>query len=111
MNESPSLFYAYPSDPPGVGETIEGVCQELTTGGLVNATPWSNLSVMGKWVIDEILTTIDRSDIFACDVTRQNPNLLFELGFAIARGKRLWLSLNQTIDQAVHDGYGEEDSP
>lgn len=39
----------------------------------------------------EICNAIDNSDFFCADVTTVNANVMFELGFAIARSKRVWL--------------------
>ena len=34
---------------------------------------------------------IDESELFFADLTGANPNVMFELGYAIARDKRIWL--------------------
>ena len=45
----------------------------------------------GKVVIAELCRLIDGSDLFVADVTGINPNVMFELGYAIASKKPVWL--------------------
>ena len=51
-------------------------------------------------MVSNILRNIDRSDVFACDLTHINSNVSFELGYAIGRFKRIWISLNTGIKDA-----------
>ncbi len=37
---------------------------------------------------------IVESDVFACDLTYLNDNVLFELGYAIANRKEIWISMD-----------------
>ena len=55
------------------------------------------MSIAGRNLVDKILEEINRSNIFACDLTYPNLNVAFELGYAIARFKRVWIVLNSTI--------------
>lgn len=48
-------------------------------------------------IISEILLAIERSDFFCADITGLNQNVLFELGFAIGKGKRIWITQDTTI--------------
>ena len=41
------------------------------------------MGVGGMRLVDTILSNIDRADVFACDLTYPNPNVSFELGYAI----------------------------
>ena len=41
--------------------------------------------------------------MFACDVTYLNDNVAFELGYAIGRFKRIWISLDTSIHNAAID--------
>ena len=100
------VFYAYPSSPPALGETINNALTLLKgTPELkrdnVRFTPWPDLKIGGKQLVATILSNIDRSDVFACDLTYINSNVSFELGYAIGRFKRVWISLNTGIEGAV----------
>ena len=100
------VFYAYPSNPESVGETITKAIGELRADrGLkdlgIEFKPWPELRPSGKRIVTEITEAIDRCQIFACDLTYANLNVTFELGFAIGRLKRLWISLNTSIEGAA----------
>ena len=49
------------------------------------------------------MSQVDRSQIFSCDLTYPNPNVSFELGYAIARFKRIFTTLNPGIADAAKD--------
>lgn len=93
-------FVAYPSDPLYLAETIEKAIESIRNGYVVDIEGWKSLSVTGKFIIDEICKAIDNSDIFICDLTNLNHNVLFELGYAIARNKIIWILLDPNIEKA-----------
>jgi hypothetical protein len=97
MTEQPRCFVAYPSSLPAKGDAIEMAVAELNSGGLVRVTSWTSLAINGRPVIGAICQEIDRSGILIADVTNLNPNVLFEIGYAIARRKRLWLLFNPQV--------------
>ncbi len=45
----------------------------------------------------EILSAIDGSEVFVCDLTYFNHNVLFELGYAIAKNKYILILINENI--------------
>jgi hypothetical protein len=100
------IFYAYPSSPESMGETITNAIHELRGDRVVKDLsmrfrPWPDMLTSGKRIVTEITKTIDFCEIFACDLTYPNLNVAFELGFAIGRFKRLWISLNTSIEGAA----------
>ena len=108
MAKQVKVFYAYPNDPANVGETISAAIDKLRTDSdikrdNVRFTPWTDNTVSGKRLVTTILEQIDRSDVFACDLTHPNPNVSFELGYAIARFKRVFTSLNPGIRDAARE--------
>ena len=56
----------------------------------------------GKPLISTITQNIAKADIFASDLTHPNFNVTFELGYAIGKFKRIWLSLNKAVESAPH---------
>ena len=58
------------------------------------------MSTGGRKIVANILRNIDGTDVFACDLTYLNSNVSFELGYAIGRFKRIWISLDTSVDQA-----------
>ncbi|AFM12142.1 P-loop ATPase, Sll1717 family [Turneriella parva] len=51
-------------------------------------------------ITKEVLANINECSIFVCDVTYFNHNVLFELGYALARNKKLLILLNKSIEGA-----------
>lgn len=93
-----TAFFAYPYAPPDLAETIREAVKRINqVEPRIKVTAWEDLNVTGSLVIDGILAAIGERDIFLCDLTYLNPNVLFELGFAIARRKRVWPVLNPNI--------------
>lgn len=61
------------------------------------AKAWETMKSNGKFIDKEILKEIENSEIFACDLSFLNHNVVFELGYAIAKGKILKIFLNKDI--------------
>src|SRR5271156_1115797 len=99
----PGCFVAYSSTPADRAESIEGAIREIQSGGVVDIVGWKSLRVSGRVVISAILDEIRARPIFVADATGLNPNVLFELGYAIASRKRMWLLLNPSIERANVD--------
>ena len=96
----PTAFYAYPDQPSDLEETLEHAINELNQSNFTHISSWRRLPNTGKVLIESILQAIKHSDIFACDLTYINHNVLFELGYAIGNNKRIWVTLNTTIKGA-----------
>ncbi len=89
-------FFAYPSEPASIGDTIrEGVARINRAQGFA-LTPWEECKTGGKVILSAITDAIDSTDLFCADVTFLNPNVMFELGYAIGRDRRLWLVLDSS---------------
>ena len=76
-------FFAYPSDPT-ISEAVEHAIKDINGARVVNITSWRDLQIGGKSVIGQICAAIDESEVFLAELTHLNPNVLFELGYAIA---------------------------
>jgi nucleoside 2-deoxyribosyltransferase len=87
----PQAFFAYPSEPYALSEAIKLAAQDISKTKVANVRTWEDMSVSGKNVIGEICREINSAQIFCADITGLNPNVMFELGYAIARDKRIWL--------------------
>ncbi|HKV91224.1 MAG TPA: hypothetical protein VJW20_01610 [Candidatus Angelobacter sp.] len=98
--QTPGCFVAYPSLPADRAESIEQAIEELRNGGVVDIIGWKHLAVGGRVVVNAICDEIKNRAVFVADVTGLNPNVLFELGYAIARKRRIWLLLNPNIERA-----------
>lgn len=103
MDHVPKGFFAYPSKPPSISEIIKTALVNIGGSGLVNFKTWEECRVGGHIIIDEICTYIDEADLFCADLTHLNANVMFELGYAIASNKRIWLILdNSLVDSNTH---------
>jgi hypothetical protein len=89
-SEPPRAFFAYPSHRHTLSETIREAAAEINKNGVVHVRTWQEMSVTGKNIVQEICREINEAQIFCADLTGLNPNVLFELGYAIARDKRIW---------------------
>ncbi|OAX46139.1 P-loop ATPase, Sll1717 family [Paenibacillus sp. AD87] len=94
-------FYAYSSQKPDLLEDIRTAVKKINeTSPEVTISTWENYSISGKYIIDGILDGISSCDLFMCDLTYLNYNVLYELGYAIGLGKKIWITLNTTHPRA-----------
>jgi len=95
-------FFAYPSEPKYCGDTIEDFITKVNEShvGVVEIRSWIDLKISGRFIISEILTEIDNCDFFCVDLTGLNSNVLFELGYAIAKKKIVWIIIDRTNEKS-----------
>lgn len=98
-----SVFFGYPQHPTVHGDVMRAVARALKSTASVETTTWEDLEVDGRIVIQRVLGAIDYCDMAIFDVTSPNPNVLFEIGYAIGRGKLIWLALDKTFQSARRD--------
>ncbi len=103
MSEKRKCFVAYASAIPGAGDSIEEAIYQLQGGGIVSIRSWRNLPIAGSLVVEVICEEIRNCDLFIADVTLLNPNVLFELGYAIAQGKLIYILYDPSLSKASAD--------
>jgi hypothetical protein len=103
MGSLPKCFVAYPSAPAGRAETVEKAIELIAQSGVVEVKGWKSLFPGGRPIITRILEEIRDCKCLIADLTELNPNVLFELGYAIAHRKRVWLLLDVAIERAKLD--------
>jgi hypothetical protein len=103
MSKLPSCFVAYGSSIPGQGDAIENAVEKIAAGGLIDIKSWTDLQIAGHLIAQEVCDVIYASDLFIADVTSLNPNVLFELGYAISLKKRIWLLHDPSLKPATTD--------
>ena len=103
MSGKVTCFVAYPSAPASLAETIEAAIERIRQAQVVTIDGWKSTSVAGKFIMMAICEAIQERDLFICDITNLNHNVLFELGFAIARKKRIWILLDPSIEKSSVD--------
>lgn len=92
---SGTIFFGYPAQPRPLAETLRHTARNVTP--TFDCVTWEDLRVGGAIVISKVLQAIDESDFCIFDITRPNQNVLFEVGYALARGKPLWLTADTTV--------------
>ena len=101
--EKIKCFFAYPSVPVSHSEIIEAAIEELNNGQILEVIGWKKTSNTGKFIIIEICREIESCDLVLFDLTNLNNNVLFELGYAVARDKRIFIFLDPSIEKAKSD--------
>ncbi|HEV7486899.1 MAG TPA: hypothetical protein VGQ65_14570 [Thermoanaerobaculia bacterium] len=91
-------FYAYPAEPRGVADTIERAVAALRDRfKFSNVTTWRETDIAGRFIADQILARVASVDVLFADITRLNFNVAYEIGFALARAKRVVLTRHRGI--------------
>lgn len=85
---------------------MRATAEKLERQSYAQAITWEDLSVAGSLVIGKVLEAIQNADLAVFDVTHLNPNVLFEIGYAISLGKPIWLTLDGSVS-AAYDGWKE----
>jgi hypothetical protein len=92
-------FFAY-SSVPSIMETIKEAINIINESNTIEITGWEDLRISGITLINVICSSIDKSEVFLADLTHLNPNVLFELGYAIAKNKRVMLFLDIGLEKS-----------
>jgi hypothetical protein len=95
-----SGFFAYPSKPPHIAEVINAAVKDIQQSTSTVIRTWEQCSVTGKVIMSELCQEIREAGLFCADITGMNANVMFELGYAIAANKRVWLVLDTSISGA-----------
>jgi len=99
-NFLPNGFFAYPSTPPGIPPTIAAAIAGINATQRASIKSWEEMRVSGKVIIGEICEAIDDADFLCADITGINPNVMFEIGYAIATDKRIWVIRDESYTDA-----------
>lgn len=103
MEDKPTGFVAYSSSPPSISETIKIFIDNVNKNKIINLVGWESLKNQGNLIINSIINEIEEADLFICDITTLNHNVLFELGYAIAYKKRIWILLNPNLNNTINN--------
>jgi hypothetical protein len=100
-NGQPDLaFVAYSSRDSALANTIaNGVAKaNRMAGKRIRYTPWDFNDIAGQPLISPILEGIDSSKFIVADITYLNPNVVYEIGFAIGRRRRCFLIRHEKVE-------------
>jgi hypothetical protein len=86
-------FFAYPSSPVQIGDVVEHALRNLKEkSGIESVRSWRQLDIAGHFIADQVLNRIDAANVFVADITQLNFNVTYEVGYALAKGKRVVLT-------------------
>jgi len=68
--------------------------------GSVEVVGWEGLSVAGRLLVPQITRAIDNASLACFEVTQLNLNVVFELGYAIGKNRRVWMLFESGSDGA-----------
>jgi hypothetical protein len=89
-----TCFYAYSSNP-AISFHIHHAIELIGDANKeVKLISWQDNPATGQFIIQKVCKEIDECDVFICDLTDINLNVLFELGYAMFMQKKLWITLN-----------------
>jgi hypothetical protein len=96
-------FFAYPAHPAALGQCIRAAKTKLQgRSGAPDLHLWEEEDIFGRPLVTTILADIDACDVLIADVTKPNVNVTFEIGYAIASNKRIYLLVNKGLKSEKH---------
>jgi len=107
-----TIFFAYKGKTEGVSDgNIDAINSAILDFNKYqkkyHACSWEDFRKT-TLISKEILEAIRESEIFVCDVTYFNHNVLFELGYALGLNKKIIVFLNTKIILTDPNGYSED---
>ena len=109
MSDRKIVFFAYPSGDSALAETVmDGVLRANALPLPVRYEPWLFNDVPGTPVVSPILAKIDDSPFVIAEITYLNLNVVYEIGYAIGRRKRVFLvrHIGTTGDKSIANTVG-----
>jgi hypothetical protein len=99
-DEVDKAFVAYPSRDATLASVITNGLAKANRmlGKRLRYTPWEFNDIAGNHLISPILDGIDSSKFVVADITYLNPNVVYEVGFAIGRSRRCFLIRHERIE-------------
>ena len=102
-NNTGTYFFAYQSvEKSGSCDNVDAI-QSVAKYLGSKAITWEKMKINGKLINRKILEEIEKAETFACDLTYLNPNVYFELGYAIGKRKPLFIMLNTNVKGAAQN--------
>lgn len=99
MPETLVAFVAYPSHDVPLALTIrDAISKANAKNRELRLEPWEFNDVPGNPLISPIIKRIRDSSFIVADITYLNPNVIYEIGYAIGSSKRAFLIRHSTIE-------------
>lgn len=95
-----TAFFAYPAGTNLVVDAIgAAVSQTRARTRDVSFETWEEIDIPGRFISTEILQRIESCDVLAADISRLNFNVVYEVGYAIGKGKRVLLVKHRAVQE------------
>ena len=92
-------FVAYTGRDPDLARMVAtGVAKANARNRAMRYTPWEFNDIAGLPLTSPILAEIQGSTFIVADITHLNPNVVYEIGFAIGNGKRSFLVKRRGVE-------------
>lgn len=75
---------------------MRAAASKIAKRAAVGVATWEDLQVDGQLIISQVLAAVDDAKVVIAEVSAMNPNVLFEVGYAIASGKQILLAVDTT---------------
>lgn len=97
---SDRAFVAYTARDPKLAEVIRsGVAKaNRMLGNALRYEPWIFNDIAGQPLISPIIEGIEASRFVVADITYLNPNVVYEVGYAIGKGRRCFLVRSSSVE-------------
>lgn len=108
-------FFVYPSAPSEIGQVIEAATASVRqTDQKIRFHTWKTLDIAGHFISQEVITSLEASNIVIADISHLNFNVSYEIGYAIGKSKRLLITKNKSLgtkglriqDVGIYDTLG-----
>lgn len=95
-------FISYSSKFPLIGETIERALKKFDKkDGECPFKSWKRNEQIGEFIISPIVHQIELAQCLVADITVANPNVFYEIGYAIGSEKKVLPIINEAIESSV----------
>src|SRR5436305_6683571 len=91
-------FIAYPSWPERVSDAVEHAVNNLREkSGITIVQSWRETNVAGRFIAEQVLNKIADASALVADITHLNFNVAYEVGFALAKDKKVVLTRHKGV--------------
>lgn len=102
-------FFAYPSNPKELSDVAKNALRIIEHDYKKDGYEgWEENDIAGRFIVEPILQKIDECSFLAADITFLNFNVVYEIGYAIGKQRRVLLTRHSSLtgDDALINEVG-----